>query len=72
MLNGFVRSKFDSNIAVFIAKINKDDLRFLAGLVEAGKVRPVIDRTCALPDVPRAVGELSTGHGRAKTVIAGA
>jgi NADPH:quinone reductase-like Zn-dependent oxidoreductase len=70
LLHGFVRSKLGANIGLFIAKINSDDLLFLKELAEEGKIRPVIDRTYALTDVPEAVGQLSTGHGRAKTVIA--
>jgi NADPH:quinone reductase-like Zn-dependent oxidoreductase len=70
LLNGFARSKLGADIAVFMAKINRDDLLVLKQLVEEGKIRSVIDQTCALEEVPETIGRLSTGHGRAKTVIA--
>jgi NADPH:quinone reductase-like Zn-dependent oxidoreductase len=56
-------------LAQLIAKRNKDDLEILKGLIEAGKVTPVIDRTYPLSDVPAAIGYLEEGHARGKIVI---
>jgi NADPH:quinone reductase-like Zn-dependent oxidoreductase len=53
----------------FMAEQSKDDLAVLAGLVEAGKVTPVIDRTYPLSGVPQALRYLETGHARAKIII---
>jgi NADPH:quinone reductase-like Zn-dependent oxidoreductase len=47
----------------------KEDLPALKELIEAGKLRPVIDRTYPLGDVPEALRHLGTGHARGKVVI---
>ena len=49
---------------------NHDDLVALKGLVEAGKVTPVIDRTYPLIDTPEAIGHVAAGHARGTVVIA--
>jgi NADPH:quinone reductase-like Zn-dependent oxidoreductase len=38
-------------------------------LIEAGKIRPVIDKTFALSEVPEAIRYLTAGHARGKIVI---
>jgi len=48
----------------FVAKENAADLVVLKDLIEAGKVRPLIDRTFALTDVPQAMRHLRKGSGR--------
>jgi NADPH:quinone reductase-like Zn-dependent oxidoreductase len=48
---------------------NKKDLLFVKGLIESGKIMPVIDRTFALKDVPDAFRYLKKGSGRGKIVI---
>ena len=53
----------------FIAKNSKEDLIVLKELIEAGKVRPVIDRTYPLSEAAEALRYLETGHARAKVVI---
>jgi NADPH:quinone reductase-like Zn-dependent oxidoreductase len=53
----------------FIAKINQKDLAFLKGLLEAGKVVPVIDRRYALSDAAEALRYLEQGHARGKIVL---
>ena len=53
----------------FIAKPSSDDLQFLGGLIEAGRVTPVIDRTYPLRESADAIRYLETGHARGKVVI---
>jgi NADPH:quinone reductase-like Zn-dependent oxidoreductase len=53
----------------FIARRSTPDLELLAGLIEAGTVRPVIDRTYPLHEVPDAIRYLEEGHARGKVVI---
>jgi NADPH:quinone reductase-like Zn-dependent oxidoreductase len=52
-----------------LAKPNQSDLRVLKELVEAGKVRPVVDRCYQLSEVPEAIRYLETGHASGKLVI---
>jgi len=48
---------------------NKTDLVFMKELLEAGKVRPVIDRQYTLSEVPEALRYLEKGHAQGKVVI---
>jgi NADPH:quinone reductase-like Zn-dependent oxidoreductase len=48
---------------------NHDDLVVLRDLVEAGKVKPVIDGTYPLEDTPRAIDRVAAGHTRGTIVI---
>ncbi len=56
-------------VAPVLASRNKDGLEILKGLIEAGKVTPVIDRTYPLSEVPDAIRCLEEGHARGKIVI---
>jgi NADPH:quinone reductase-like Zn-dependent oxidoreductase len=47
----------------------REDLEYLGQLIEAGKVRPVIDRTYPLSQAADAVRQLEKGHARGKIVI---
>ena len=64
-LSPFVRQR----MRVFITTHNKDDHAVLADLVEAGKVKPVIDRRYTLSEVPDALRHQGEGHARGKIVI---
>ena len=46
-----------------------EDLLALKDMIEAGKIRPVIDRTYDFSDTPDAVGYIETGTARGKVVI---
>jgi NADPH:quinone reductase-like Zn-dependent oxidoreductase len=50
-------------------KLDRKDLYFLKGLLEAGKVVPVIDRLYSLSEVPEAVRYYGEGHSQGKVVI---
>jgi NADPH:quinone reductase-like Zn-dependent oxidoreductase len=52
-----------------IARIDQKDLVYLKELLEAGKVKPVIDRRYPLSEVPDAIRYLEEGHARGKVVI---
>jgi NADPH:quinone reductase-like Zn-dependent oxidoreductase len=54
----------------FSATVNQENLRTLSELIEAGKVRPVIDRTYPLAEAPDAIRYLAEGHPSGKVVIA--
>ena len=51
------------------AKRNKEDLLALKGLLESGRMAPVIDRTYPLSEVPDGMRYLEEGHVRGKVVI---
>jgi len=53
-----------------IANIDENDLAYLAGLLEAKKVVPVIDRRFPLSETAAAMSYLAEGHARGKIVIA--
>jgi NADPH:quinone reductase-like Zn-dependent oxidoreductase len=56
-------------IVNFVAKIEKDDLAFMSGLLEAGKVKSVIDRSFELSEVRQALDYLGTTRARGKVII---
>lgn len=47
----------------------QEDLQYIKDLLEAGVVRPVIDRSYALEEVPEAIRYVGEGHARGKVVI---
>ncbi len=56
-------------LGTYISSENADDLMALRELIEAGKIKPVIDRTYPLSDVATAIRYLVEGHARGKIVI---
>ncbi|MHC4659723.1 MAG: NAD(P)-dependent alcohol dehydrogenase [Planctomycetota bacterium] len=69
ILKPLYSKKKGRKIASMIAKVNKADLIFLKGLLEAGKVVPVMDRRYSLSETPQAIRYLEEGHARGKVVI---
>jgi NADPH:quinone reductase-like Zn-dependent oxidoreductase len=66
VLSMFVRQR----LLGFLARVSRnDDLMFVRGLLEAGKVTPVLDRSYPLSRVPEAIAYLQEGHARGKVVI---
>jgi NADPH:quinone reductase-like Zn-dependent oxidoreductase len=59
------RQKF----AFFVANLNRADLDVLRELIEAGKVKPVVERRYELSEVPDALAYMGEGHARGKLVI---
>src|SRR5882724_5379595 len=69
-LNAYVRSRFVSQkFVAYIAQFNKQDMTFLADLMQSGKMTPVIDRTYKLNQTADALRYLEQGHARGKVVI---
>jgi NADPH:quinone reductase-like Zn-dependent oxidoreductase len=56
-------------LTTFISNENHQDLMFLKGLIESGKITPVIDRTYPLAEAPQAIRYLEQGRARGKVVI---
>jgi len=59
----------DQKFAQYMTKLSKPDLILLGDLIQAGKLRPVIERTYTLNDAPEALRYLNEGHARGKLVI---
>jgi NADPH:quinone reductase-like Zn-dependent oxidoreductase len=56
-------------VLFFISKRSNEDLLTLRGLLEAGTVTPVVERTYALSESAEALRYLGGGHARGKLVI---
>ena len=63
---GFFSSKIGS---MFVSNPNGKDLNELKGLIEAGKLRPVIEKEYSLEKAPEALAYQDTGHVAGKLVI---
>jgi NADPH:quinone reductase-like Zn-dependent oxidoreductase len=65
VLSPFVRQR----LRRYVSTPARADLETLKTLCESGKLRPVIDRTCALQDTPDALRYIEQGHTRGKVVV---
>jgi NADPH:quinone reductase-like Zn-dependent oxidoreductase len=66
LLSRFVSQK----LIAFVNSENAEDLIAIKELIEAGRVTPVIDRTFALSEAPKAIHYLQEGHARGKIAVA--
>jgi NADPH:quinone reductase-like Zn-dependent oxidoreductase len=57
------------DIAQVSAHVATTDLEFLTNLIEAGKVRPYLDRRYPFAEIPAAITYLEQGHARGKVVV---
>jgi NADPH:quinone reductase-like Zn-dependent oxidoreductase len=57
------------DIAIVQAHVTAKDLELLSELIEAGKVRPQIDRRYQFADLPAAIAYLEQGRAKAKVVV---
>ena len=65
-----VFSKFvNQQMGMMMADANHNDLTVLADMMQSGKLKPVIDRSYKLEQVPDAIRYLEQGHARGKVVI---
>jgi NADPH:quinone reductase-like Zn-dependent oxidoreductase len=56
-------------MGMMMADTSQKDLTILADMMQSGKIKPVIDRTYKLSEVPAAIAYLEEGHARGKVVI---
>ena len=56
-------------VTSFLAKVTRDDLTVLRELLEAGTIRPVIDRRYPLEEARDALAYLGEGHAKGKVVV---
>ena len=70
VIKTMVLSPFTSQkMGMMMADANGKDLTILADMMQSGKLKPVIDRTYKLNEVPAAIAYLEEGHARGKVVI---
>ena len=65
----FIARFASHKMGAFDAAVTKEDLLVLKEMIEAGKVKPAIERTYPLSETAEAVRYLEDGHARAKVVI---
>ena len=66
-----LKSRFRSQkTSFFVAKITTEHLSHMRELIEAGKVRPVVERIYPLSEAREALAPLGEGHASGKIVIA--
>jgi NADPH:quinone reductase-like Zn-dependent oxidoreductase len=56
-------------MGTFLAKVDQKDWVFIKDLIEAGKIKPVIDKRYSLNETAEALRYLGQGHARGKVVI---
>src|SRR6266404_3288158 len=70
LIQALVVSPFVSQkMGMMMAELKKSDLAILGDMMQSGKVKPVIDRTYKLSELPAAIAYLEEGHARGKVVI---
>lgn len=70
MLKAKVSTPFVSQTMGFLSAVeNHDDLMVLKAMLDAGTIRPIIDRTYAFRDATDAIRYVDAGHTQGKTVI---
>jgi NADPH:quinone reductase-like Zn-dependent oxidoreductase len=57
------------DVAMVQAHVSSTDLELLSGLIEAGKVRPQIDRRSPFAEIPEAIAYLEQGRASGKVVV---
>jgi NADPH:quinone reductase-like Zn-dependent oxidoreductase len=69
-LKASLLAKFVSQkMGMMMAEPSNKDLTLLADMMQSGKLKPVIDRTYKLEQVPDAIRYVEQGHARGKVVI---
>src|SRR6266404_2374546 len=56
-------------MGMMMADTSQKDLTILGDLMQSGKVKPIIDRTYKLSEVPAAIAYVEAGHARGKVII---
>ena len=66
-IQAMLLSRLKRHLRPLATQPNQADLQFVAELIEAGKIRPVIDKTFPLSEVPEAIRYLTAGHARERS-----
>jgi len=66
LLGSFIKTK---KAKLHLAKPNSEDLEFLRGLIEEGKIKPVIEKCYPLDQIKEAYTHVETGRTKGKVVL---
>jgi NADPH:quinone reductase-like Zn-dependent oxidoreductase len=69
VLGPWISMTGNKKMGTFLQRSNQKDLIYIKELLEAGKVKPVIDRCYKLSEVPEAFRYFGEGHAQGKVVI---
>ncbi|MBT2738909.1 NAD(P)-dependent alcohol dehydrogenase [Bacillus sp. ISL-7] len=69
VLGPWISMTGNKKMGTFLQRSNQKDLIYIKELLEAGKVKPVIDRCYKLSEVPEAFRYFEEGHAQGKVVI---
>lgn len=69
LLGPWLFKKGDRRLSMLETKPTTEDLAFVAELIEAGQVTPVIDQCYPLEALPEAFRHVEAGHARGKVII---
>lgn len=69
VVGGLISKMGSRKLGVLMARPNRDDLTHLAEEVVAGRLRPILDETFPLEEVPAALSRLGEGRSMGKIVI---
>ena len=71
-LKAFLASPFiDQDMLILMARLSRDSMEELAGMIATGELRPVVDRTYPLETISEAIAYSESGRARGKIVITG-
>ena len=65
----FLSPFVDQDLSMLFADVTREDLSYLGGLIESGRMKTVIDRSYPLAEVPEAIRYLEEGRARGKVII---
>ena len=68
-IQAMLLSRLKRHLRPLTTQPNQADLQFVTELLEAGKIRPVIDKTFPLSEAPEAIRYLTAGHAGGKIII---
>lgn len=69
LLGPWISMAGNKKVGWYVTKPDKHDLSFLKELLEAGKIKPVIDKSYKLSEVPDAIRYVEEEHARGKVVV---
>lgn len=69
LFGGLIKKMTEKNVRILMVPQNREDLITVTELIQAGKIRTVIDRTYPFNEIPEAMRYVSDGHAKGKVVI---